>query len=140
MGKLAREILRRHAAANGGCFLPGQIRWLEAAMEEYRHANIEEELAKLKEPKESVKFLHSKGLKSWRQLTIETRPAQPVIFIAALLDEYYKCRVEKKLEELGTKEAPWNQYILEQMYGEWYITHKEVGSGEPLKQFLLNEK
>ena len=32
-----------------------------------------------------------------------------------------------------------NEYLLHPQDGVWYITHKHVGSGEPLEQFLRRE-
>jgi hypothetical protein len=43
--------------------------------------------------------------------------------------------MEKLIKSLG-EPVEGNEYIIKHINGEWWIEHKEVGSGEPLKQWL----
>jgi hypothetical protein len=43
--------------------------------------------------------------------------------------------MEKLIESLG-EPIEGNEYIIKPIDGEWWIEHKEVGSGEPLKQWI----
>jgi hypothetical protein len=37
MSDLAKQILYKHATENDGCLIPGQVGWIEKAMEEYKN-------------------------------------------------------------------------------------------------------
>ena len=69
-----------------------------------------------------------------RDIVVSQRDFEEIaVKITKLLESY----VDEIIARLG-EPTPDNKYLLVTDKGEWWIEHAEVGSGEPLKQFLLD--